>query len=178
MKRMTVGVLMVAFLTIAGCSSVTVKSDYDTEVDFTTFKTYRWVQEKVPGDELAQNPLLQKRVKASVDVALQAKGFILEETGDPDIVVVTHAGTKEKMQVTDWGGYYRYDPWWGPYGGSVDVSYYTEGTLVIDIVDARERELVWRGVGTGIVREYSSGEKTQKALDEVVAEILKDFPPQ
>ena len=179
MKRITWSLLSIlVFLSLTGCSSITVKSDYDTETDFSQFTAYRWVDGQVPGDQLAQNQLLQKRVKVSVDKALQAKGYTLQETGTPDIVVVTHAGSKEKMRVTDWGGYYWYDPWWGPYGGRVDVSYYTEGTLVIDIVDASEKELVWRGIGTAVVKEYSSGEKMQKDLDAIVAKILRDFPPQ
>ena len=96
-------------------------------------------------------PLVYKRVVAAVDKALAAKGMTKMEEGEPDVVIVAHAGSKERMQVTHTGGgYYRgwYDPWWGPYGGSTHVSYYEEATLVIDIVSWNSKELAWRGMAT------------------------------
>jgi hypothetical protein len=176
--------LLFAFL-ISGCSPVTVNYDYDPAVDFSTVKTYSWGQPNTTDDELARNPLLQKRIAASVDRYLQARGFSLVDPGQADVLIVMQAMIKEKMQVTDWGGprgYYRdpwYDPWWGgsAYGGRVDVSYYNEGTLVIDIVDSRKKELIWRGLGSSIVQSYKDPEKQQAAIDKYVQEILDHFPP-
>ena len=68
------------------------------------------------------------------------------------------------MQVTDWGGYYWYDPWWGPYGGTTHVSYYEESTLVLDIVHWEKKELAWRGLATGTVREDNRGGKQAQLL--------------
>jgi hypothetical protein len=87
------------------------------------------------------------------------------------------------MNVTQTGGGYRgygwYDPWWGPYGGSTHVSYYEEGSLVIDVIDWTEKELSWRGVGTGVVKDRSSDdpEEMQEEINLIVAKILADFPP-
>ncbi len=119
---------------------------------------------------------------SGIDKTLAEKGFELIESGEPDFVILLWGGAKEKMQVTDTGGYRGYgwyDPWWGPYGsgGSTHVSYYEEGSLVIDIVDWQEKELSWRGMGTKTLKEYSSQEEQQIAIDEVVAKILADFPP-
>jgi hypothetical protein len=162
---------------LASCSSVSVKHDYDRETDFQQYKTYAWSEQAMPGDALAQNPLVKKRVQVAVDETLRSKGYSLTELEQADFVVVTHAGIKERMRVQDWGRYGWYDPWWGPYGGRVDVSYYEEGTLVIDIVDAKEKELVWRGMGTGIVKQYAKPEKMQKDIDQDVTKILAAFPP-
>ena len=126
-----------------GCSSLNVTTDYDPSQDFSGYKTYRWATTKElnPNDALAQAPLIKKRVMAGVDKVLQAKGYVLAgKDVEPDFVVMAHAGTKEKMQIYNTGfGYGRYggwyDPWWGPYGGSTHVSYYEEGSLVLDIVD-------------------------------------------
>ena len=166
-------------LLLAGCSSVTVNSDYDPAVDFSKYKTFKLHDgESMPGDALARNPLIQKRVYQSIEKELQAKGFTVAESGDPDFIVVAHGGTKEKTQVTDWGGYGWYNPWWGPYGGRVDVSQYQEGTLVIDIVDFAEKEMVWRGLGTAVLGDNPSPEKIQKTVDQYVSQILAKFPPQ
>ena len=162
---------------LAGCSSLSVKHDYDPEADFTKYKNYAWLDQEMPEDELATNPLIKKRVHTAVDAVLASKGYKLTEPDQADFVVVIHAAIKERMRIQDWGRYGGYDPWWGPYGGRVDVSYYDEGTLVIDIVDAGEKELVWRGTGTGIMKAYAHPEKMQKDLDRDVTRILAPFPP-
>jgi hypothetical protein len=170
-------VLMIVF--VSGCSSVTVKTDYDRTVDFSKFKTYRWASGKQinPDDELEKRPLVEKRIKRAVDQVLKEKGYVKADSGSADFTVLVHAGVKEKMQVTDWGYHGWYDPWWGPYGGRVDVSTYEEGTLVIDIVDMSTKELAWRGMATGIVHDYDSQEDMEAAALVVSQKILKDFPP-
>jgi hypothetical protein len=168
-------VMLLMFL--ASCSSLSVRYDYDREADFRKYGTYAWSEQEVPGDDLVRNPLIQKRVHSAVDESLASKGYTLSEFDQADFIVVVHAGIKERMRVQDWGRYGWYHPWWGPYGGRVDVSYYEEGTLVIDIVDAKKKELVWRGTGTGIVKRYARPEKIQKDIDQDVTRILAAFPP-
>jgi hypothetical protein len=176
MKR-GAAVLGVLWLALQACSSVSVKHDYDRGVDFQAYKTYAWSETEMPDDELAKNPLVKKRVQLAVDKVLGSKGYSLTETDQADFVVVAHAGIKERMRIQDYGRYGWYDPWWGPYGGRVDVSYYEEGTLVIDIVDAKKKELVWRGTATGIVRKYAKPEKMQEDINEDAGKILAGFPP-
>jgi hypothetical protein len=176
---LTAGLIIVFAL---GCSSVSVQHDYDREYDFSQFKTYRWAagEEINPQDELRKYPLVLGRVQQAVDNELQAKGLKKVEGDDFDIVVLAHAGSKERMQVTQTGGgYYRgwYDPWWGPYGGQTHVSYYEEATLVIDIVAWEQKELAWRGMATGTVQEQKNPEKAQKRMDGIVAKIFANYPP-
>jgi hypothetical protein len=175
LKSIVIGMFVVGLL---GCASVSVKTDYDQSVDFSGFKTYNWDSDHaIRGDTLAREPILRKRIKNAVDQVLQSKGFRLEPSGAVDFTVVIHAGVEERMRVNYWGTSGWYDPWWGPYGGHVDVSYYTQGTLVIDVVDADTRELAWRGLGEGLVREYSDNEKREADIRNTVTEILKSFPP-
>ena len=51
------------------------------------------------------------------------------------------------------------------------------GTLIIDVFDAAERELVWRGSGEGRVNQARSPEDRQERIDDAVRKILRDFPP-
>jgi hypothetical protein len=184
MRLAVVAVTCIFLAVLTGCSSVDVKTDYDPEVDFSKYKTYAWVGNGgvLEGSELARYPLVAKRVNESVNRNLEAKGLqMLNDPEAADFAVVIHAGTQEKMQVTNYGGsygYYHYDPWWGPYGGHTDVSYYTEGTLVIDFVDVGTKELAWRGLGTAIVKGYSNPEDAQKNIDKIVDRIMAGFPPK
>ncbi|GAA5315127.1 MAG: DUF4136 domain-containing protein [Candidatus Pelagadaptatus aseana] len=189
MKRYLFSLLLVAFL--AGCSSLDVKTDFDPHYDFSAASSYRWASESElhPNDVLKSNTLVKKRLMASVDKAMAAKGLVKTADADADLVIVMHAGVKEKMQVHEVPnpqphlyprrGYYPgwYDPWWGIHDTTTHVSYYDEGTLVIDLVAPAKKELVWRGVGVKPVKSYKDQSKQQEAFDKIVAEILADYPP-
>jgi hypothetical protein len=164
---------------LAGCaSSINISTDYDPARDFSSYRTYRWAKgkERNPRNMLARNTLLNKRVRFAVDNSLQSKGFQKLETGQPDFIVLVHAGVTEKMQVSHYGGWYR--GWWGPYGGGTTVSHYKEGTLVVDIVDRVEKELAWRGMASGVVRSQSDPESAQEDIQYAIEEILYEFPPR
>jgi len=173
--------ILVLFALLTACSTITVHSDYDHSYDFSKYKTYRWSVESELNrrDALKRNPLVYKRVVSAIDKDLQSKGYTKKEVGEADFVVVAHAGIKEKMQLDQYGGgrYGWYHPWWGPYGGYTNISYYKEGTLVIDLVDFQNKELAWRGTGTDVIKDYKDGEKMQKDIDAAVAKILANFPP-
>ena len=72
-----------------------------------------------------------------------------------------------------YSGFGIYDPYWpAPY-----VSYYREGTLVIDVLDQKNNELAWRGMAQGILKNYDTGKEMQQDIDGAVTKILAEFPP-
>jgi hypothetical protein len=165
-------------LFVGACSSVTVESDFDPEVDFAKFKTFRWYEgQPVPGDELVMYPLVRKRFIESITEGLTSKGLEFVEGPDADLVVVIHAGSQDRVQVANYGGYGWYSPWWGAYGGQTSVSYYEQGTVVIDLVEAGEKQLVWRGMGSKAVQRYDTPAEAKEAVDFIVDKILNRYPP-
>jgi hypothetical protein len=163
-----------------GCSSIKVESDFDPKNDFSNYKTYTWYKGEMPADDaLSKNPLAKKRIVATIDYVLDKKGFKIDNE-NPDFVVIVHAGIKERMQVNQYGGYGAYGYGRYGYGWGVaytpvhtDVIYYDEATLVIDIADYKKKEIVWRGAATGVV----DGRMSDEELDNVIEQILEDFPP-
>ena len=98
------------------------------------------------------DPLVYKRVVASTDAVLAAKGY-RREADAPDFHVLAYMSTETKQTYTDWGGSYAFG------SGSVAsrniaVDEYEEGTLVIDVVLVESDELMWRGIGRAIVDDY------------------------
>jgi Domain of unknown function (DUF4136) len=184
-KLFQIFIIGVFTLSLISCSSVNYSTDFDPTQDFSKYKTYRFTNstEADPNDYLTQHPLIKKRVIEAITKSLDAKGFQLITEGDPDFVVNTLAGTQEKMQVTNTGGYgyggwYGGYPGYGGYGGSTYVSYYQEGTLVIDIIDWKEKELSFRGTASGTLsKTEKSPEESQADINEVVTNILAKFPP-
>jgi hypothetical protein len=166
---------------VAGCSSISVNYDYDPAADFTVYKTYAWIQQptNVSGNAAqaqGQSALVGKRIMNSVDAALSVKGLSMAD--DPQLLVVYHTGVQDKMEVTDYGyGYGPYGGWYGG-GGGVDVYEYKEGTLIVDMVDAASKQLVWRGTAQGVLADSPpSPEEMQRRIDNVVGKLLQNFPP-
>ena len=178
MKIIAVSISLFAIIIFTACSSLDITSDYDPSQDFSNYKTYRWAKtkERQKGDLLAKNIQLWKKVQSAVDKSLKEKGYEKLDSGNPDFIVFIHAGVQDRMNVYHHGGYY-YGGWWGPYGGYTSVSHYKQGTLVVDIVDRKEKELSYRGMASDVVRSYSDPQEMQEDIDYVVSAILDDFPP-
>jgi hypothetical protein len=179
MKKLTA---VIALALLSACSSYEIGHDYDVEADFDQYRTYRWMplapDSTAQGAAAArtQNTLLDKRIRGAVDESLAAKGFTPDED-DPDVLVVYHTGLKDRVDVTDWG--YTYSgSYWGWAGRDVDVYNYTEGTLIVDLVDAGSKQLVWRGSATGVVRADRSPEERDRVMKDVVAKMFAKYPPR
>ena len=171
-------ILAALLFTITKCSSISVSSDYDPAKDFDGYKTFAVFKDVVKGSELEKAPLIKARVLDAIERTMIAKGFSKVELADADLVVHSFAGTKDKLNVTDWG--YSYGGYWRgyPYGRNIDVTQYTEATLVLDLVDGKNDELIWRGIGTGVLSENKTPAEKTEAVDNAVRKILGEYPPE
>ncbi len=175
MKTTKILPLFLLFL-ITGCSSIRVNSDYDQKVDFTQFKTFAFYKTGI--DKVEISDLDKRRILRSIDETLTVKGLTKSET--PDLLV--NIFTKEREQVSvnqfnsGWG--YGWGYGWNPYfwGGNTAVSRYTEGTLYIDLIDAKKKELVWQGEGEGVLTKDTN--RKDEVIKEFVTKILEQYPPQ
>jgi len=171
--------LFIAFvlLGLTACSSISTTSDYNPGTDFSSYRTFSIYNGVIKDSKLESAPLVKKRVLEAINNEMQKKGLTPSDSASASLIVFAHGGTAEKMNVTDYG--YGYGGWWGPnpYGRNIDVSYYTQGSLVIDFVDNSKDELVWRGIGTAALQDNGTPEERQAFIDEAVAKILDQYPP-
>ena len=188
-KARILSLLLVALLT--GCSTMEVSFDSDPKADFTGLKTYAWLKEpqKPTGDpRIDGNTILENRIHAAVDAELAARGF-RKVTSDPDFLVAYHVSLDKRRSVQTLNNYYGYGPGWGyGYGSAYRPGYwagapetyvyeYEEGTLILDVVNPENKELMWRGSAQDEVHFKSSPEKEEKQLKEAVQRMLEKFPP-
>ena len=151
---------------LISCSSVAVKSDFDANANFAQYKTFDFMPHK------SGNPLNNKRVEAAIEQELVAKGLQKQTAGRPDLLVAYHTNVKDKIDVDTYG--YRYGRYGRRVGTYTTVQKYQQGTLVVDLVDAKEKELVWRGWAKGEVNDSIAKEK----IDDTVGKILDKYPPE
>jgi len=180
----TVKLLSLLFITAltVSCSSVRVSSDHDEAVNFDQYKTYGFLKDGI--DKLEVSDLDKKRIMRAIDAELQKKGFTKSEK--PALLVNIFTKANKQVDVNRWGGYYGWGGGWGPgwgwggpwgWGGNyASVSTSTQGTLYVDLIDAAKKELVWQGVGDGVLTLKQ--DKKQERINEFVEEILAQFPPK
>ncbi len=183
-------ILMVAF--IAACSGVQVYSDYDKGVPFATYKTYAWMQRPDSIQDLFyRNELVDNSIKRYTSQELQARGLMVDST-QPDVLIEYHSAVQDKLQnVTTpvyanpypFYGYapygYPYNPYGYYYGGPYVVGYntqqipYTQGTLIIDIIDRKTNHLIWRGWSVGVLTDEQA---LEAELPNDIHRIFKKYP--
>ena len=123
------------------------------------------------------NGLWDPRITDAVDKQLQAKGLTKVDS-NPDIWVVYSNSIHDQKSVV--GSGYGFGPGWGWGGWGAPVTYNTYvtklGTLVVELADAKDKELLWRGSVTNTITDNSN--KNINNLDKAVAKLFQDYPPK
>ena len=155
---------------------------WDKAYDFSKVKTFQWQQPSAPS--LAdENPFMHTFIEQSIETELQNVGFV-KTYEKPDVYVTYHGSvnTEVSYRSSSFGfsvGSYGVGPWGGMSGISAGPTSTTtrevetkKGTLTVDIVDAKEKQLVWRGTSSGILISDSQ-EKTEKAVGDAIQDMAK-----
>jgi hypothetical protein len=173
--KMKLMIFFILGMMLISCNPLTIKSDFDPDGDFAAYKTYHWVKmksNKISTKSMNMNPFMRKRIRKMVEDKLAEKGLTsVEDKKSSDLLLALYFNSKRKLNVSHVSVGYGYGPWY--YGGPV-VSEYKEGTMVIDFVDAKKKELVWRGVASGIAHKDDYSEEDVKYI---VNRILNQYPP-
>jgi hypothetical protein len=165
---------------IAGCATpLVVDYDYDTTYDFSRLKTYDWLPSP-PGSQIED--LTEKRFKHAVDTQLAAKG--LRQTAESPDFLISMQGIKKTVS----SGSTAVGASVGiPVGGRGSMSVGVgkskprtkqEGTLTLNFLDRANNALIWQGTATAAIQPKNSPDEQQQAIDQVIAELMKNFPPQ
>ena len=176
-------VSLLCLILLTGCSSITVSTDYDADVDFDDFKTYTWLPAPAnkQDDPRIKNDLLESRIHQAVDNQLAALGFRKLDDGDVDCYVNYYISLEKELDVVTIGDYYGYDPYWRHRRGMGPTTIVQEvdvGTLMIDILESKKKGLIWRGTAQALVDTSSTPEQRTKKINTAVSKIFSNFPPE
>ena len=173
MKKV-IGLVFVAALMATPAMAQKVTIDYAHDFDFKSVKTFQYVDTP---ETNAKSELMADRIASMIKKEL-TEGGLTEVTENPDIYVTYHIATQDRHSFTTTGFGYGGYPYWGGVGYETRIREYDEGMLIVDIIDVASDKLIWRGTGTRRVTEQSDPEKTTRVVNQTVAEILSQFPPQ
>jgi hypothetical protein len=193
MSKLRIAVLLCLLFASLPLCAQTVKVNFRSGAPFSTYKTFAWKDPAKPG-----LPFYGDWVKADVIAELQSKGLTPVAAGQtPDVIVTYHITGQQMMDATSNTDYDGFDmgpgPWgggWGWYGGwggwgdvSGDATTFTSEhpremvILTVDMADAKQKKLVWRGQAT--VDSASNSEKgDQKQTKSSVQKMFKSYPPK
>lgn len=167
--RLPLFAITAALVLTAFASAQDVKTDYDHHANFSQYHTYSWAKVKT------SDPLWESRIQDAVDKDLQGKGWQkVDNGGDVALTAVGSARNQKEYQTFyDGMGAWR----WGGFGETTtQVENYPVGSLVLDMYDAHNKQLIWRGVASQSLSDKP--EKNEQKLDKAVNKMLDHFPPK
>jgi len=169
------------FLTVVfaciGAQAQKIKVEYDKSLDFSKFKTFA-----LDANQATAKPMLRLAILAAVQDDLIKRG--LKQVNDnPDLYIQVYGAIDSDVTAS------YHDPIYGssipPINANINMWYGIPGTmttvvvhkgeLVVDVIDAAQKKLIWRGVA----KEKLSSDNRQKLLDQVntaVEKMFKQYP--
>jgi hypothetical protein len=168
------------FLVPALALAQKVSYDFNKSANFAAFKTYAHKD----GTKVGQS-LIDDRIVAAIDAVMAAKGFMKADS-NPDVFVVYHVAFDKEKDISTFssggGGYGAYGwGWGGGWAGGTSTTQVRDiliGTLVIDMADAKQNQIAWRGMGVKEIDTQAKPEKRDKSITNAVTKIFKNYPPK
>jgi len=124
-------------------------------------------------DPMLQNSITGRALRNDIVSNFQERGYVID-SAKPDFAVAAYATARQKLNVTDYNYGYPYwrHGWWGPVEPA--ITEYTEGTVVVDVINPTTKDLLWRGQGSASVSD--DPQTYAKELAKTVAKIIDRFP--
>ncbi len=152
----------------------TVTYDFDRAANFGKYKTYAWTR----GTELADQ-LNHARVVRSIEGQLATKGLTkVDATGTPDLLIAYHTSFDKNLQINAWSSGYGAPRFGGLRSGTATTQEIVTGTLVVDLLDAGTKSIVWRGLASAELDPAAKPDKREKNLNKATTKLFKNYPPK
>jgi hypothetical protein len=173
-----------------------VRVDSDPTIDYAAYKTFSIPRRTAPDTpDVLDNALVRKRLEAMFATNLVQRGLTpAASDAAADLQLRYWIATERKTDVDTvpasplagpalypypypypsgmpyWGGR------WGPMYQEIVVRDYTEGTLVVDLVDAKRDDLIWRAYVVGTLSRER--ETVYERVEEALGRAFADYPPR
>lgn len=194
MRNILLGVTLALAASLSSCAPA-VQVEQRANVNFAKYRTFDFAETEVKTDgtqnPLLRSPIAQDRIKQAIAGELAQRG-LRQVSARPDLLITTHTYV-EKAERTVYdtqpttgyaypyavnyrGGYLpiNYGYWYQPsYYQTAHTERYNEGTLVIDFIDARSNNLVWRG---SIADPVNDPARLGSEFSASAKDILDKFP--
>ncbi len=165
-------VSLAGLLLVTSAAAQDVSWDFAKGTDFTRLRTYAWTT----GHPLADQ-MNHQRIVHAIEAQLAAKGFTKVDPGEhPDALVAYYAGFEKNLALNELGS-----GWGGPHFGGTwtnraRVEAIVVGSLIVDIIDANARTIVWRGTVSKDIDVHAKPKDRDKQVNKAVEKLFKHYP--
>jgi uncharacterized protein DUF4136 len=179
--KATALILGAALIAGSGSAFASTHSDFTKSFPLQTLKTFEFKdQRRISRDPLADNEIWANNVRDAIRNDLMHHGFVEATNGQPDFYVGFYVGLEDRYDVNALGyGMPVFRPrfgWWGwPRRYDVWAVPYTQSTMIVDVIDARTNQLVWRGYDTDTLNTGKPEKTLDSAVDHVVSKLAHDI---
>jgi Domain of unknown function (DUF4136) len=124
-------------------------------------------------DNASEDQLINQEIKRAVDEQLAQKGLTKVDKS-ADLHVGYHAAIRQEQSL-----YVSGMGWGGGWDGSVQgqTSSVPIGTIVVDLYDPAQKQLIWRGDATKTIDLKKDPDKNYRSLQKAMAKLFKNYPP-
>ncbi len=157
-------VLSLLVLLSLPAAAQTVRVKWERTTDFTNYKTYSWMEGTHDDVTESTDQLIVSYINGQLGI-----NDIFQDDFEPDLYVTYHGSREESFEI---GGGYRAD--WTQ-SGAVTVDSHVAGTLVVDFVDAKDNQVVWRAIASATINR--DPKKNRKTVEEALRKMFASFPP-
>lgn len=189
-RRLAVRLLVLALSALGGCllpERVHVSTMTAPGASFSSQRTFRFLRMSEtravqPGAASADDPMLEnsitgRAVRGDIAQALVSRGYV-RHRDTADLAIAYYIGSRSTLVVTDYDYGYPFSDWKGAGTPSMQVPSgqyeYKEGTVIVDVLDATAKHVLWRGVGLADItvdpKDYA------RVLGRTVSAIMDRFP--
>jgi len=144
-----------------------VSVNYNHNASFAQYHTYAWGSNN--NNEI-QNSILAQVAHQDINTAMQGKGLqMVQESQNPDLILTSNGGMKQQTSYSAWGmrGI-------GGGMGGISPEQSMEGTIIVDLYDAKTQSLVWRGIAQNTLNK--NGNKNQEMVQKSITKMFKQWP--
>ena len=166
MKKI-LAILASMFLISVAALAQQVSVNYNHSQSFAQYHTYAWASQN---QNQIQNSILAQVAQQDTNSAMQAKGLqLVQENQNPDLILTANGGLRQQTSYSAWGmrGI-------GGGMGGITPEQNVEGTMIVDLYDAKSKSLVWRGIAQNTLN--NNGNKNQQMVEKAVQKMFKQWP--
>ncbi len=155
-----------------------IKVEYNKNLDFSQFKTFAWGKH-----DAVSRPMLALAIAGAIEEELTKRG-LHKVDNNPDIYIQMYGSVDSDMSVSysdflysGMGGIPAFDQsflMWGAVPGSTTTVVVHKGQLVVDLIDASQKKLAWRGMANEKLSDKK--EKLVNQVNTAVEKMFKQYP--
>lgn len=166
----------------SGCATpIEATMDYDQRFDFDEVKTI--ALQPVDRDSVNSiriSDMQVQRIDDTITRELERKGFtVADDNASADLYLTWHLVTEERTDVRSYNSASYYNCWrCGPAVSDVSVRQYTQGTLIVDMIDPQRNRSVWRSVIESRLKSQPNPDQAAERREEAARAIFAEFPPR